>query len=35
MLDFVGNLLWPIVIVVSTVSIAVAIGVFMATRKLD
>lgn len=35
MLDFVVNLLWPIVIVVATLSIAVAIGVFMATRKLD
>lgn len=35
MLDFLINLVWPVVIVVSTVSIAVAIGVFIATRKLD
>lgn len=35
MLDFLGSLLWPVVIVVSTVAIAVAIGVFIATRKLD
>jgi len=35
MLDFLGDILWPVVIVVSTVAIAVAIGVFMATRKLD
>jgi hypothetical protein len=33
MLDFLGSLLSPVVIVVSTVSIAV--GVFIATRKLD
>ncbi len=35
MVDFLINLVWPVVIVVSTVSIAVAIGVFIATRKLD
>jgi len=35
MLDFLGSLLWPVVIVVSTVAIAVGIGVFLATRKLD
>lgn len=35
MLDFLGSLLWPAVIVVTTVSVDVAIGVFMATRKLD
>ncbi len=35
MLDFLAGLLWPVVIVVSTVSIAVGVGVFIATRKLD
>ena len=35
MLEFLGSLLWPVVIVVTTVSVAIAIGVFMATRKLD
>lgn len=35
MLDFLGGFIWPVVIVVSTVSLAVAIGVFIATRKLD
>lgn len=35
MLDFLGGLLWPVVIVVTTVSIAVGTGVFIATRKLD
>jgi len=35
MLQFLGSLVWPMVIVVSTVAIAVAIGVFIATRKLD
>jgi hypothetical protein len=35
MLDFLNGLVWPVVIVVSTVSLAVAIGAFMATRKLD
>jgi hypothetical protein len=35
MLDFLGGLIWPVVIVVSTVSTVVAIGVFIATRKLD
>jgi len=35
MLEFLGNLLWPVVIAVSTVSIVVVVGVFIATRKLD
>jgi len=35
MLDSLSGLVWPVVIVVSTVSLAVAIGVFIATRKLD
>jgi len=35
MLHFLSGLVWPVVIVVSTVSLAVAIGVFIATRKLD
>jgi hypothetical protein len=35
MLEFLGSLLWPVVIVASTIAIAFAIGVFMATRKLD
>ncbi len=35
MLEFLGGLLWPVVIVVTTVSIAVGVGVFIATRKLD
>jgi len=35
MLDFLGGLLWPVVIAISTVSIAVGVGVFIATRKLD
>lgn len=35
MLEVLGNLLWPIVIVVTTVAIVVAVGVFFATRKLD
>lgn len=35
MLDFLGGLLWPVVIVVTTVPIVVCIGVFIATRKLD
>ena len=35
MLEFLGNLLWPVAIVVTTVSIVVVVGVFIATRKLD
>jgi hypothetical protein len=35
MLDFLNGLVWSVVIVVSTVSLAVAISVFIATRKLD
>jgi hypothetical protein len=35
MLEFLGGLIWPIVIVVTTVVIAVLVGVFIATRKLD
>ena len=35
MLDFLGDILWPVVIVITTVSVAVVIGVFIATRKLD
>ncbi len=35
MWEFLGGLLWPVVIVVTTVSIAVGVGVFIATRKLD
>jgi hypothetical protein len=35
MLELLGNLLWPVVIAATTVSIAVALGVFIATRKLD
>lgn len=35
MLEFLGDILWPVIIVVTTVSVAVPIGVFMATRKLD
>ena len=35
MLEFLAGLLWPIVIVVTSVAIAVAVGVFISTRKLD
>ena len=33
MLEFLGSLLWPVVIVASTIAIAFAIGVFMATLE--
>jgi hypothetical protein len=35
MMEFLLHLLWPIGIVVTALSIAVAVGVFLATRKLD
>jgi hypothetical protein len=35
MFEFLAGLLWPIVIVVTTVAIVVVVGVFVATRKLD
>jgi hypothetical protein len=35
MLEFLSGLIWPVVIVATTISIAIGVGVFIATRKLD